>query len=102
MSDGMYFFKETLGHDSFSGVIEVSQGKLRGENDSYQYHGVFSIKDHILQGSILIKNKETQAVERIPLSGGVPEDNEFRIGIDINGKVINLLLQKQMSRPSMR
>ena len=102
MSDGMYSFNEIRGQDIFSGIIQVSQGKFRGENDIYQYHGVFSIKDHVLQGSVIVKNKKTETLDHIPLSTSLDSEEEFKIVIDINGQRINLLCQKEQARPLMR
>jgi hypothetical protein len=98
MSDGMYTFNEIREQNNFTGTVQVSQGKFRGENDFYQYHGAFSIKNSILEGSIIIKNKKTEKMEHIPFSTSI-NNEEFKIVIDTNNMKINLLCHKQQQKP---
>jgi hypothetical protein len=91
MSDGYY---ELLSQDGLFVKLTVSQGRLSGENDNYQYDGKFSVENSILQGVVTVKNKSTEKESRVPLSIPMRDDEDFKISIEIEGKTIGLQARK--------
>lgn len=102
MSDGMYFFNDIKESEDFDGAIEVSGGKFKGENNFYQFQGLFSVVDHVLEGYALIKDKSTDTTSRIPLLIHNFNDNEFNLTIPINNQQIKIVFKKERERPLMR